>query len=237
LGVVGKRIFHGITFQALGSVALLGRIQLRRRWLLSFGGIQFWKPPKSQLSNFSPWLLQTWRWEIIQLSFTAPDEPKGEWGEGHPSILMPLQNKGQVGPNFLEAPGPHKLHFLPQLSDFSPWLLQTSETIQLSFTAPQTNQKESGGEVTHWSWCRFRTKDKLSQTSWRHFGLVVSGLWNQRFREFHQESVESQGWCRHFHFWGTHPGLKALPNDQPARSLWFVSKFPRQTTKKSSKSS
>jgi hypothetical protein len=41
LGVVGKRIFHGITFQALGSVALLGRIQLRRRWFLSFGGIQF----------------------------------------------------------------------------------------------------------------------------------------------------------------------------------------------------
>jgi hypothetical protein len=40
LEVVGQRIFHGIPFQALGLVALLDRIQLQRRQLLSFGGIQ-----------------------------------------------------------------------------------------------------------------------------------------------------------------------------------------------------
>ena len=31
------------------------------------------------------------------------DKPEGEWGGGHPLILMPVQNKGQVEPNFLEA--------------------------------------------------------------------------------------------------------------------------------------
>jgi hypothetical protein len=58
-----------------------------------------------------------------------------------------------------------------------------------------------------------------------HFGLVISGFWNQRFRKFHQESVESWWWCPHFHFWGMHPGLKSLPNDQPVLSPRFVSKF------------
>jgi hypothetical protein len=46
LGVVGQRIFHGITFQALASVALLGKIQLRRQQFLSFGASNFLKPPK-----------------------------------------------------------------------------------------------------------------------------------------------------------------------------------------------
>jgi hypothetical protein len=38
-------------------------------------------------------------------SSTKPNKPEGEWGGGHPSILMPVQNRVQVGPNFLEAPG------------------------------------------------------------------------------------------------------------------------------------
>jgi hypothetical protein len=60
------------------------------------------------------------------------------------------------------------------------------------------------------------------------FGLVVSRVWNQHFREFHQERVESRQWHSHFHCLGTSPDLKSLPNDQPMRSLWSISNLHRK---------
>jgi hypothetical protein len=48
-----------------------------------------------------------------------------------------------------------------------------------------------------------------------HFRLVVSGVLNQHFREFHLENAESGRWCPHFCCWDRQPELKSLPNDRP----------------------
>ena len=80
---------------------------------------------------------------IVKLSITTPSKPKGELGNHCMSILICIQNKAQVDPNLIQAPGaPPRFPSLASIPTF--WHTNPTQS-SIYPSLHLANQKESWG--------------------------------------------------------------------------------------------